>query len=354
MINSLDSREFVVRNDPKGMYDLTVAFAMQCRHALEITQTAGVSLSGFKPNSIVVTGLGGSAAGGDVVRAIMEAEGSIPLIVNRDYHLPGFVNESTLVFATSYSGNTEETLSAYADAKKAGAKIVGVTSGGKLAEMCKQDGNPCVLIPAGQPPRTALGYLTIPVLAMCEQAGYLPNQQFEKCFSLLETCATDWRVEAKAENNPTKQLAAQLHGTFPILYGLGNYQGVAAYRWKGQINENAKNMTYSHTLPEMNHNEVLGWVLADQQGVAKYNLVILQDGHESAKMKARARVTTQLVGDKASVRWVIARGETLLERCLSLIYFGDFVSLYLAALNDVDPENIDSINILKAELAKVS
>lgn len=349
---NLNDLSYVTRLDPKGMYRLTVEFAQQCRKALEISKAAGLPSDVGNPTLVMLTGLGGSAAGGDFTRALFEAEGTVPFVVNRDYNVANYVGPNTLVFATSYSGNTEETLSAYDDAKKRGAKLVAVTNGGKLAEKAKADGTPLIQIPAGQPPRTALGYLLIPVVYACEKFGLLPQQDYEAAFSLLEKCATEWGVEAT--DNPAKHLAQAMYGKLSVLYGLGSWQAVVANRWKGQVNENAKNMTFANAFPELNHNEILGWVGAGEQGVSNWVAVILEDGTESAKMKARARVTTSLIEGVCDVHRVQAKGNSLLQKMVSLTYFGDFVSLYLAALNGVDPENIDSINVLKGELGKIA
>lgn len=352
-MHKLDDSSFVLRLDPKDMYKLTCGFPAQCQRALEIAKNAGLGSLTKPVTSVVLTGLGGSAAGGDFTRALFEAQAKVPFTVNRDYNLASYVGPDTLVFATSYSGNTEETLSAYADAKKRGAQIVVVTNGGKLAEAAKADGYPLILIPAGQPPRTALGFLLIPVVYACEKFGLIPAQDYAGAFALIEKCVAEWSIEAGYDSNPTKKLAETLYGNLSVLYGLGSWQGIVANRWKGQINENSKNMTFANAFPELNHNEILGWVLAGKQGVGKWIAVYLEDGTESAKLKARAKVTADLIKDVATVVRVQARGTALLEKMLSLTLFGDFVSLYLAALNDVDPENIDSINILKAELSKV-
>jgi glucose/mannose-6-phosphate isomerase len=138
-----------------------------------------------------------------------------------------------------------------------------------------------------------------------------------------------------------------------VLYGLGTWQGVVAGRWKAQINENAKVHAFAHNFPELNHNEILGWVGTRSQGVPKWSVVILQDGAESPKIKARARITSELIGNQATFHNAFADGVSLLERMLSLTFLGDWVSLYLAALNEVDPENIDWLNHLKGELAKI-
>lgn len=351
MAHVLDDLAFVTRFDPKEMYRLTAEFPDQCRRALTIAEE--VAIPTVVPSSVVLTGLGGSAAGGDFARALFDSQASIPFIVNRDYHLPNWVNSSTLVIASSYSGNTEETLSAYADATKIGAHRLIVTGGGKLAEHANTDHVPLIQIPAGQPPRTALGFMLVPVVHAAVSLGLLPNQPFEKCFELLDQCVQDWGVNTPFESNPAKQLAAELQGSVSVLYGLGAWQAAVANRWKGQINENAKNMTFANAFPELNHNEILGWAMTSSQNVGKWVAVVLEDGTESPKMKARRDVTAHLIAGAAKTHRMQARGESLLVKMLSLVLLGDFVSLYLAALNGVDPENIDAINILKHELSKV-
>jgi glucose/mannose-6-phosphate isomerase len=353
MSHSLDDRAFVTRLDPKEMLRLTEEFPSQCRRALEIARNAELPALDMRPGVVMLTGLGGSAAGGDFTRAIFEAEGSAPFLVNRDYHLPHYVGLGDLVFVTSYSGNTEETLSAYADAQKAAAKIICVTSGGKLAELARADGHSVIQIPGGQPPRTALGFMLIPVLAACERLGLIPAQDYETAFAQLDRLIPTWTVETSFDDCAPKKLAEAMHGKLAVLYGLGPWQGLVANRWKGQINENAKNMAFANAFPELNHNEILGWVKAHEQGVSGWVGVILEDGSEGAKMQTRAKVTERLVAETAEFHHVRAPGDSLLARMLSLILFGDFVSLYLAALNGVDPENIDSINVLKSELASV-
>lgn len=352
-MNSLDDREFVLRLDPKGMYDLTCAFPEQVARAREIAASAALPSWSARPDLVVLTGMGGSAAGGDFVRALFDAGASVPFLVNRDYEVPGYVSHGALVFACSHSGNTEETIAAYRTARHQGASLIVITSGGQLAEMAREDGFPLVTIPAGQPPRTALGYLLVPVAIACERMGLIPSQDYETIVEELRQGVEAWKLEVSEEENEAKQIANFLYGKLPIFYGLGGWQGVVANRWKGQLNENAKVMAFANAFPELNHNEILGWVEARQQGVERWAVLILEDGLESAKMQERARVTTELIRGVADVRRVRARGSMLLAKMLSLALLGDFVSLYLAALVGVDPENIDSINVLKAALARI-
>ena len=348
MPQRLDNPEFVLKNDPKGMMGYVMGFPDQCRKALSISESASLpsTLSGCK--QVIVAGVGGSAAGGDFLRALFDASAGVPCIVARDYKLPAFANSETLVMACSYSGNTEETLSAIEDARKRGCRIMAITSGGKLGESTDF---PIVKIPGGQPPRSALGFLFVPLASAAVKLGYLSALDFDRAFAELDKCAKEWSVETAYGTNPTKTLAAYLFGRVPLIYGLGHWQGIVASRWKSQLNENSKIMAFANTFPELNHNEIMGWQLADKQNVAHWATVILENGQESKRMQARAKVTREIMHGKSESFTVTARGETLLSNLLTLTYFGDFVSIYLAALYGVDPETIEAINILKKALA---
>lgn len=328
-------------------------FPDQCREALSLSDVSLPSSLEGKAN-VVVSGMGGSAIGGDFLRSLFEAFGSVPCFVCRDYNLPAFVGEDTLLIACSYSGNTEETLSSMREGIKRGCAVVAVTSGGEVAEICRQQGFAHVLVPAGKPPRMALGYLFIPLVVIAEKLGYIPKQDFEAAFAELDRCVERWGVDRGLATNSAKNLAAYLFGRVPLIYGLGSWQGVVASRWKGQINENAKVMAFSHTFPELNHNEIMGWTLADRQNVAHWATVFLESGDESIRMRTRANVTREIIRDKTETFTVTAFGETLLAQMLTLTFCADFVSLYLAALNGVDPEEIASINTLKKALAELS
>ena len=347
----LDDPAFVSRLDPRGMYAFAVGFPEQCRAALEIAESTPIATDGRAVRQVVLTGLGGSAAGGDFARALFEAQGDVPFSVNRDYALPHYVGPDTVVFATSYSGNTEETLSAYADARRRGARIVAVTSGGELARRCAADKVPVITIPGGQPPRTAMGFMLVPVLVAAAKLGLLPAQDIAGASAEAEAASIAWRAESPTVANEAKRLALALRGAVGVLYGLGGWQTVVAGRWKGQINENAKQHVFAHALPEMNHNEILGWEGAHRQGVARWVTLLLEDGTESDRMKLRATVTLELVAKASEAHRVKASGTTLLGKMLSLALLGDFVSLYLAALNEVDPYTIDSIDLIKETLA---
>lgn len=353
MAETLDSREFVLRSDPSGMFSLAEAFPQQCRDAYALAETVQLPKTDRTYSNIVVCGMGGSAAGGDLLGALLDEGGSVPLRVCRDYGVPNWVGEDTLVFACSYSGNTEETLSAVRHCLSRGCDVLCITSGGSLAELAQELSLPLVSVPGGQPPRTALGYLFVPIVSLSARMGLLPDPNWEELFTALDGCLKDWGMESPARSNPAKRLAIRLYGKIPLLYGLGAWQGLIASRWKSQLNENAKCMAFANAFPELNHNEIVGWTLAETQATDRWAVVILEDGQESPRMQARARITRDLVRGKAETFTVTARGDGLLVKMLSLAYLADFVSLYLAALYGVDPYEIAAIDILKKSLAEL-
>lgn len=341
--------------DAQNMIPLTHEFPEQCRKALDIAKQFNPPTPRMPIQNVVVTGLGGSAVGGDLLRVLVEDNGEVPLVVNRDYQMPAFVNDRTFVIAASYSGNTEETLSAFEDAQDRGALLACVTSGGELAQRAAHYGTPVAFIPKGQPPRSAMGYMFIPMLMAAHKVGVIrrdPTTDLQNAIALLEKAREQWNADVPFEKNPAKQLAAKLYGKLPIIYGSQAYSTVVAFRWKTQLNENTKIHAYSNGYPEMNHNEILGWVLAKQQ-VPNLAVVLLRDQMERPKIVARVETTKRLFARAAEVHEVFAEGQSLLARMLHAIYLGDWVSCYLALLYGVNPTDISYINLLKAVLEKI-
>jgi glucose/mannose-6-phosphate isomerase len=341
--------------DAQNMIPLTHEFPEQCRKALDIAMQFNPPTPRLPIQNVVVTGLGGSAVGGDLLRVLVEDNGEVPLVVNRDYQMPAWVNDRTFVIAASYSGNTEETLSAFEDAQDRGALLACVTSGGELAQRAAHYGTPVAFIPKGQPPRSAMGYMFIPMLMAAHKVGVIrrdPTGDLQNAIALLEKAREQWNADVPFEKNPAKQLAAKLYGKLPILYGSQAYSSVVAFRWKTQLNENTKIHAYSNGYPEMNHNEILGWVLAKQQ-VPNLAVVLLRDQMERPKIVARVETTKRLFARAAEVHEVFAEGQSLLVRMLHAIYLGDWVSCYLALLYGVNPTDISYINLLKAVLEKI-
>jgi glucose/mannose-6-phosphate isomerase len=334
------------------MRNLLSSFPVQFEAAIELA--AGISLevpSGI--NNVVVSGMGGSAIGGDVVRAALGKTMRIPMLVNRDYGLPSFADASSLIFACSYSGNTEETLSAYRDALSSNANVVCITSGGELSDRAESDGFPWIKIPSGLPPRAALGYSSVVLLGALQALRLIPDmsEALRETHRLLVDLADRYAPEIPEHENEAKLLARLLHGKVVAVYASSGILGAAAVRWRGQIEENAKTLAFHHVLPEMNHNELVGW--ENPERVLKHvGVVLLRDREDHPQVQRRFEFTRDLVKDKAGmVQEAWTQGNSLLARIFSVIYFGDFLSLYLAYLNSADPTPVSVIDRLKLKLS---
>ena len=358
LLDSLQDGESMRRCDPLGMMGLVLGFADQCRTAAALGVQFGVDLRPAEIRQVVLTGLGGSAIGGDFARCLMDEFGSVPLIVNRDYTLPSWVGPKTLVAAASYSGNTEETLSAYAQAREAGAQRAVITSGGKLLQLAEQDGSPAAVVPGGQPPRSATGFMFFPLMHLLRNLGLLDSSladQVDETIELIESMACRFEPSVPSDRKPAKQLAIALHGKLPVVYGSQGVRGAVAMRWKGQFNENAKQAAFANVLPEQNHVEALAWVTAQKQA-DNWAVIFLRDPAElieRPRIARRVEITKELVGQATHTHEVWAEGVSFLARMFSLIYFADFVTVYAAILNDVCPTDMAALEYLKAELAKL-
>ena len=244
----LDQLDHWPSMDPGSMRLLLELFPDHLKEAAQ----KGCSVSLTPPvdtRVLIVTGLGGSAISGDLVQSIAGPQLRIPLIVNRDYDLPKLVDASTLVIACSYSGNTEETLSAYQQARSAKAAIVCITSGGKLADLAKADANPVLSLPPGLPPRAALGHSLLTLLAAMQSMQFIPRMDdaVQETVELLSKLRNLYGVENPEAHNPAKSLARSLNGKIVVIYGSSGIMGAAAYRWRSQIAENAKNLSFQTT-----------------------------------------------------------------------------------------------------------
>lgn len=337
--------------DSMGMFRSVHELPDQCRRALGLATATPLPAGPFE--NIIVTGLGGSAIGGDLLRVYAAGCLDIPVVVNRNYTLPRFVGPRTLVFAVSFSGNTEETLNAYAEAREKGASIVVLTSGGKLAERAREDGVPVITVPGGIAPRSATGYLFLPMLVILERLGLIAgiSREAEGMIAHLQELRSRYGMNAALRDNPAKQLAMNLEGRLPVIWGASGTTEVVAQRWKGQINENAKSPAYWNVLPELNHNEVVGFD-APADILKNTWLVFLRDPDDHPQVRLRFSITREMVGSAAGVSEFEASGEGRLARMYSLIYLGDFTGLYLAARYGIDPGPVKAIDRLKVALAK--
>ena len=350
----LDNTELRTQVDPKEMWSLIAAFPEYIEAAAQAVENLSLPTAVGKPaaSAVVITGLGGSAIGGDLVQAAAGDTIELPLIVNRDYDLPSFVNSSTLVIACSYSGNTEETLSVYSQAKEVGANIVCITSGGRLAELAEHDSIPAVSLPGGLPPRAALGYSLTTLLGVLRAKGIIPNMNddIKETVALLRMLLKKYRPETPTADNPAKRLAVDLYKKIVAVYGSSAITESVAYRWRSQIAENAKNLSFHHALPEMNHNELVGW-LQPEAVLKDVGVVFLRDSEDHPQVQKRFDLTREVIECRAGVvREIQSEGKSRLARILSVVYLGDFTSLYMAYMNRLDPTPVAVIDTFKSRL----
>ncbi len=343
--------------DPQGMLQFAVDFPDQVAHAAEIGAAFRAPASLRGPANIVLAGMGGSAVAGDFLARLCGPKLAVPFIVSRDYRIPRFVGPDTLFIASSHSGNTEETLEATRQAHRRKARILCITTNGKLAEFARRRKLPLLTIPPGDPPmppRASLGYSFIPLVSVFGALGLYPGAkaQIRETVSLLTSIEKRVGPRVPERRNPAKRMAKTLFGKFPWVQGTAGIMGAAAYRWRCQFNENSKVLAHSSEYPELNHNEVVGWGLPAEMARG-IEVVILSRPEEYYRVRARVEITRRMIAEKAPVHLVQAEGKSPLAQLMSAVYLGDFTSLYLAFLNGVDPADIGPINALKSRLARL-
>jgi glucose/mannose-6-phosphate isomerase len=351
---SLDNVQDMALVDKSGMISLIVGLPDQCRVGLEIGR-AFVPPAAWSPSSlanVIVTGLGASGGVGDILQGLLSPNCEIPVIVNRDYGLPAFARQNSLVVSVSYSGNTEETLSAFAQAEAQNCKLIALSSGGELLRRANIGGIPQIIVPGGQPARSAIGYMFFALWGALQQLGLVPVDESEtdEALKIMERQRDAFRSEIPESNNSAKKLARELNGKLPLIYGSHDFRRAIANRWRTQFNENAKIHAFSSSFPEINHNEMLGWVNAVRQG-GDWAVVMIRDRNDTARISSRVDITRKLIGSEVPVYEIYADGESSMARLWSGIYFGDFVSLYLALLWDEDPSSSRMIDSLNEQLA---
>lgn len=336
--------------DPSGMFDLLGSFPAQIREAVAIGNEARIPPFSRGIRNIVLCGLGGSAIGGDLLRTYLAGDLKVPFLVNRMYTLPAFVGKETLVIVSSYSGNTEETNAAHREALKRKARILCITSGGRTAKLAGR--GPLIRVPGGLPPRAALGYSFFPLLISLAKAGFIRERSKAtgETIALLDRLAGIYAVPDPA-TNAALRYAESLRGRIGVIYsGTERFDSVNT-RWRGQIAENGKALAFGHVIPEMNHNELVGWK-ALREPMREMQVFILRDRDDHRRVRIRMDVTKQVLGEHTSrITEVWSEGSSLLARMFSLVYLGDWVSLYLAVLHGIDPTPVAVIDRLKQELA---
>ena len=345
----------IERLDSQGMFRATYRMPDHIRDAMSLLDDVDISNQMMDIQNVVITGMGGSAIGGNLLRVYSLDRVSIPVIVSRSYTLPFFVSEKTLVIVSSYSGNTEETLSAYETAKRRKAKIISICTGGKLKEFSLRDGYPVITIREGLSPRAAIAYSFIPLVMLFGKMGLLSDlrDEMEESIELLEKIREEYKPEIPFEDNLAKKLAYRLYGKLPVFYGSTGITEVIAERWKGQISENSKAPAYFNFFPELNHNEIVGTDYP-RELLKQFEIIMLKDMEDHPRNRMRMEITKNLLKEVVSgVSEIESRGKSRMARMFSLIMLGDYISEYLAVLYGVDPTPVAKINLLKDELSKL-
>jgi glucose/mannose-6-phosphate isomerase len=325
------------------MRNLVNDLPKQIQDAVDIANNVTLKPSYKLLKNVCISGLGGSGIGGTIVSQLAADNANLPINVNKDYTIPAFVNESTLFIASSYSGNTEETLSALKLAQEAGAEIACITSGGKLAEIAQENGYNCILIPGGYPPRAAFGYSSVQQFKILSHYGIIS----EGYLSQLASVESFLNSEKSEILKRAEDLTNSLYNTVPVIYADARFEGVAI-RFRQQINENSKMLCWHHVIPEMNHNELVGWA----PEYPNCSVVVFRNENDHAQTQKRMEFSKKRINTSTtnySEVWSV--GSNDIERAYYLVYLGDWVSVLLAEKKEIDPVEVDIISELKASLA---
>jgi len=328
-------------------------FPEECRRAWDNSMRLGLPSEYASVNKVVISGMGGSAIGGEFIRRLAVLDNSVPVAVHRDYGLPPFVDRDTLLIFSSYSGNTEETISCFTESLSTPARKLAITTGGKLKELAQQEGFPVLAIDYASPPRAAFPHSFVSLLGIFNALGLIRDKtaDSQETLQVLGSIAGQAGQGVPLASNPAKQLATQLHGRVTVVYGAGLLTEVAQ-RWKTQINENSKAWAFHEALPELNHNAVVGYQFPPEVGAGAV-VVLLHSPLLHQRVSLRYHLTQELLARQAvKHRMVEATGRSALAQMLGMVLLGDYVSLYLAMLNGVDPTGVPQIDYLKSRLSQ--
>lgn len=350
---NLDDPKVYRELDPANMLEQLHKFPEQCRAAWRKAGEFKLPPDYTNINKVVILGMGGSAIAGDLLQSLVSGVSKPIVFVHRDYDLPAFVDDSTLVIASSYSGNTEETLSAFSQALKTKSKKLAMTTGGKLQALAEEAAAPVFHIDLVAQPRAALGYSFMPLLGFLQKLNLIQDMtaEVEMMIQHLEALRAELKQTVPASSNQAKQTATRLHDKIVVIYGAGILAPVAR-RWKTQINENSKAWAFHELLPELNHNAVVGYQFPKELASRLY-VVLLRCPSLNHRTVTRYQVTGELLKQNGiGFEIVDSQGKSPLDHMMGLVYFGDWVSYYLAILNRVDPTPVTAIDYLKKRLSE--
>ena len=318
-------------------------FIDQLEEAIEIGEKVTLSEPKNELRNIVISGLGGSGIGGNMTYEFCKSELSIPIQVNKSYFVPKYVNEHSLVIISSYSGNTEETLSAMEDAFNKGAHIICISSGGKVIDFAKENGLDHIIVPGGMPPRSCLGYSLVQQLYVMKELKLTSGTPLENLDTAIELLKKDQEdIKAKA-----KVYAKDMVGKKAVIY-INAWMETVAIRWRQQINENSKALSWHHVIPEMNHNELVGWRNQEDD----LYVIFLRNENDYERIQQRIDINKGIISKYAKAVDIYSKGVSHVEKALYFIHLGDWISYYIAVEKDIDAVEVKVIDYLKSELAK--
>lgn len=325
------------------MEKLIAAFPQNLIDALEIASKVSLKKPENAVHNIVVCGMGGSGIGGKIVTEWIQSELKVPVSLLQDYDLPAFVDQHSLVIGSSYSGNTEETLFAVKAAHEKGAHLIGITSGGEMHDFCRQENIDCIIVPGGNPPRSAVAFSIVQLVNIFVQLDMISAQNLEEIKISLNLLSNE-KAAIQAE---AKQIATFLFGKVGVIYSGPKYEAVAV-RARQQFNENSKYLCWHHVIPEMNHNELVGWSGGDE----RFAVLFLNTRDLNPRNQVRYTITKDVIAKKAAgVMELTPNGTTQIQRSFYLIHLVDWASFYLSEMNKADIMDIKVIDYLKNELA---
>ncbi|PTD94796.1 bifunctional phosphoglucose/phosphomannose isomerase [archaeon SCG-AAA382B04] len=324
--------------DPDGMIEDVLRFPEMCRDAF-----TPIVKEGREFEKIAVVGMGGSGIGGDMLESYLRYKSNYPVLVNKNYDLPKAIDEKTLLFVISYSGNTEETLSSFKEGIERGCEVLAISSNGELKKIANKKDISLLEVPGGIQPRAGFPYLFLPMVATLEEMGVLEVDGFDRAISNLEKLKNRLNPSVD-EDNFAKKIAGFLKGSIPVIYSYDELSPVA-YRWKCQLNENSKMFSIMNEFPELNHNEVVGW---DYKLTRDFKIVVLKEKDPIEKMQKKIEVTGQVLD--VEFKEVEVLGDSLISKLMTGVFIGDLVSVYLATLNEVDPTPVRRIDNIKERL----
>ena len=340
--------------DKDNMYKSIWDFPENIIDAIGISERINLKNEYTNINKIIVAGMGGSAIGGDVVYSLIGDEIKIPYLVIRGYNIPAWVDYSTLVICSSYSGNTEETIEVLKKVKLKGGKVIAITTGGRIGQLCDKYSFDKVIIPSGLQPRAALAFSFIPVLFVLLKLNIISSKFLDWLVSSSKLIKQNRVVYSKSnDNNPTWLLAKELYNKMPIIYADSDCLNTVAVRLKGQICENSKILAYNNTFPEMNHNEIVGWE-KNSELFKSYYIIWLFDKKMNKRNQARQKIVMDMLDNIGLEQKILeVFGNNFQERFLLLIHYGDWLSYWCAILHKIDPSPVNNINILKNKLSEI-